>query len=409
MNVLFLTFDGLTDPLGQSQVIPYMKGLAADGHTITILSVEKKINFEKNRELISGILNAAGIKWTYLFHSRKIPLLSQRATLQKIKKLANRIRQENKIETVHCRSYLSALIGLEFKHLYKTKFIFDMRGFWADERIDGGIWKLSNPLHRAAYNYFKKKELEFFANADYVISLTENAKREFMSWRALSGKEIPVKVIPCCADLELFSSAGINEEDRHTLREQLGIAKDAFVLSYLGSLGTWYMTEEMLDFFRELLRHNNKAFFLVISPDDPELIKQQCRNKGIPAEALIVKSAGRKDVPLYLSLSDLSVYFIKPLFSKKASSPTKTGEILSMGIPVITNAGIGDSDSIIEGEQAGYLIREFDVAAYGRAIEAIPRLKKIPTASCQEVARKYFALSNGIKLYREVYNTIQNL
>ena len=36
---------------------------------------------------------------------------------------------------------LQPLIALFCKKIFGTKFIFDMRGFWADERVDGDIWK----------------------------------------------------------------------------------------------------------------------------------------------------------------------------------------------------------------------------------------------------------------------------
>src|SRR4051794_20204501 len=40
-SVLYITYDGLTDPLGRSQVLPYLTGLAERGHRITVLSCEK--------------------------------------------------------------------------------------------------------------------------------------------------------------------------------------------------------------------------------------------------------------------------------------------------------------------------------------------------------------------------------
>ena len=42
-----------------------------------------------------------------------------------------------------------------------------------------------------------------------------------------------------------------------------------------------------------------------------------------------------------------------------ASSPTKNGEYLACGLPLIINAGIGDSDALIDQWQAGVLIEEF--------------------------------------------------
>ena len=43
---LYLSYDGISDPLGQSQVLPYLKGLARLGHKIHLISFEK--NFQIN-------------------------------------------------------------------------------------------------------------------------------------------------------------------------------------------------------------------------------------------------------------------------------------------------------------------------------------------------------------------------
>ena len=47
------------------------------------------------------------------------------------------------------------------KRKHGVKFLFDMRGFWADERVEGGLWNLSNPVFNWAYKYFKKRSANF--------------------------------------------------------------------------------------------------------------------------------------------------------------------------------------------------------------------------------------------------------
>jgi hypothetical protein len=44
-TILYISYDGMTDPLGESQVIPYLEGLSKLGHRIYILSFEKKNRF----------------------------------------------------------------------------------------------------------------------------------------------------------------------------------------------------------------------------------------------------------------------------------------------------------------------------------------------------------------------------
>ena len=71
------------------------------------------------------------------------------------------------------RSYLPALVGLRMKRRLGVPFVFDMRGFWPEERVEGGLWDLSNPLFRTVFGYFKRREAEFLNEAGHIVSLTE--------------------------------------------------------------------------------------------------------------------------------------------------------------------------------------------------------------------------------------------
>ena len=44
---LYITYDGLLDPLGQSQILPYIKSLNKKGYKFIILSFEKSQNQNK--------------------------------------------------------------------------------------------------------------------------------------------------------------------------------------------------------------------------------------------------------------------------------------------------------------------------------------------------------------------------
>ena len=62
-TVLYISYDGMTDPLGQSQVIPYLTGLAKRGHRITVLSCEKRHHFELLHERCETAFADSGIEW----------------------------------------------------------------------------------------------------------------------------------------------------------------------------------------------------------------------------------------------------------------------------------------------------------------------------------------------------------
>lgn len=405
-KTLYISYDGMTDPLGQSQVIPYISGLSDAGYSITLISFEKKDRFEKNSKLITDIFAKKNITWVPLFYTKKPPILSTVWDVWRLITIATQLHCQEGFGLVHCRSYISAIAGLNLKKKFGIKFIFDMRGFWADERVEGKIWNIRNPVFNTVYKFFKNKERQFFEQADYTISLTEHARDIIHSWTKIKGNPIPMQVIPCCADLSLFDYHTISAEKTAELKRSLSIADSDFVLSYLGSMGTWYMLDEMLDFFKELEIKKPNARFLIITPDEPSTIETVAAAKNISKDKLVIRPASRAEVPLFLSLSDLALFFIRPTFSKTASSPTKQGEIMGLGIPLICNSDVGDTDRIVEDSGCGAIVRKFDHESYAEVLSKLDEVLHIDREHIRAGAEKYYSLENGVKKYLSVYQKL---
>ena len=104
---------------------------------------------------------------------------------------------------------------------------------------------------------------------------------------------------------------------------------------------------------------NENVKFLFTTKDNPKYIIEISEQKQIPNKKIIITASSREMMPSYINASNFSIFFIKPFYSKKASSPTKMGEIMNMGIPIICNAGVGDVDSIMNQSMPEYLINEF--------------------------------------------------
>jgi glycosyltransferase involved in cell wall biosynthesis len=306
---------------------------------------------------------------------------------------------------VHCRSYIPSLAGMRLKNKYGVKFIFDMRGFWADERVDGNLWDLKNPLYKIIYNFFKRKEKQFLQNADVVLSLTETAKQEMLNWGISNLTNKKIHVIPCAADFEHFNPDKITDQQKNELRKKLNIKENGFVLSYLGSIGTWYLLDEMLDFFKLLLQSNPKSVFLFITNESNVNIKNKAKLKGIDEKHLRMISVSRKDVPAYLSIADYGIFFIKPSYSKMASSPVKMGEFLAMNIPVIAN-DVGDIKNLINkyADNSCILIKDFQQEYYLNAIKQLNNAFK--NKSLRLSFEEYYSLKFGIEKYNKIYNQL---
>ena len=304
---------------------------------------------------------------------------------------------------VHCRSYVPADAGLALKKKFEIKFFFDMRGFWADERKDSGAWDVSNPFFKRIYKKYKAKEAAYLQNADYIIVLTNAGRRELMKW-SYYNKQIPVEVITTCTDFDHFTLT--DPEQKKLSRQQLGIPQNSFVLSYLGSLGTWYMMDEMFLFFRQLKKNYPAAIFLIITPTPRPVIEEGISKAGLNAGDFIIREVSRQEVPFFIKASDINISFIKPVYSKISSSPTKLGEVLAMGIPVICNSGVGDVKEIVNTTGSGFVIDHFAESDFDKAIQSIPSLLEKSPSSIRDSARNIFSLDKGIQSYYSCYKQI---
>jgi glycosyltransferase involved in cell wall biosynthesis len=401
-KILYITYDGLTDPLGQSQVLPYLIQLAKYGYQFTIISFEKKNRFKREALTVQALVNESNIRWVPLSFTAKPPILSKIYDRYRMWQTAIRLQQEYQFDLTHCRSYIAAEMGLKLKKKFGLKMLFDMRGFWADEKVDNGHWDLNKSFYQRLYRHYKKKEKEFLLQADGIVSLTQAAKNYLLQQPAYS--HLDIAVIPCCADLEHFNWERLDADQVELLRSSLGIKENEKIVSYLGSVGGWYMTKEMFRFFKRFQSIYPQYKMLILTKDDPEQVKQEAMEVGLLPKTLIITYSKREDLPTYISLSHFSIFFIRNSFSKIASSPTKHGELMGMGIPVVCN-DIGDTGVIINESKTGILVNEFDEISLTAGINAVDSLTN-DKSYVRNQAKKYFDLTTGAQHYLSLYQKI---
>ncbi|MDI1355008.1 MAG: glycosyltransferase [bacterium] len=398
-NTLYISFDGLSDPLGQSQILPYICGLAGNGFHITVLSCEKKRLLVLEESGIRKLLEGLPIDWHYIIYNEDGGLLSRWFYIQKLRALALRVHKERTLSLVHCRSYLASLIGLRFKRKYKIPFVFDMRGLWADERMDGNIWSKKNKVHQVLYSYFKKKEKQFLVHADAIVSLTQAGLDELCRLYPEELIRPKTKIIPCCTNTALF-------DPKITLPAYLpGIGQNDHVIIYTGSIGTWYYTKEMIDCILVWKTRIPNIKLLVLTKDTETL--DQILDSYSPEQrhCVIVSSASYSEVPAFLKLAKAALFFIKPAYSKVASSPTKMAECWAMNLPIITNSGIGDNDLYFRTHQGGVLLEEFSRREYLKACEKYLSLPANDT-HYRQIALNHFDTRQAVTSYTSLYHAI---
>lgn len=400
-SALFITYDGLLDQLGGSQILPYVYSIALHPRPLHILSFEKPERFAAGAEQMRAKLVLAGIGWSPLSFTSRFGKLGKLWDLLRMYGTALVLQFRSRFGVIHCRSYQAMQVGCLLRRLTGVHTIFDMRGLWVDERVDGALWPQDRRLNRLAYRAYKRIEQGLLGCASSVVALTDKVVPEL---RRLSPRmQAPVTVIPCCADFDHFVLA--DDSGRKAVRAGLGLPADSMVLSYLGSLGTWYMLEEMLRLFAAVVQLHAAAQLLFITRDWGD--KQEALIKSMGLENLRsqihVRSATREQVPGLLGASDIMLSFIKPAYSKMASSPTKLAEAFALGIPVISNSGVGDVDQITHDLDAGAVVDFSDSEAFEKIVAEIESIKAKGGPNLRARARERFGLEVAQSSYKQIY------
>lgn len=400
MRGLIISYDGLTSQIGQAQLWPYARGLARRGHAVDVLSFEAG-DAPVPAETMAAATEAAGVGWHPRRFRQRPRLAAKLADLADMRLAAERLARRGGYDLVHARSYVAASAAAGLKRRHGLPFVFDMRGFWPDQKREGGHWPATSAIHRAIYRRWKRREAALVASADRLVVLTQAARREIEGWPDYRGQ--PVAVIPCAVDFDAFRLRTV--ATRAAARAALGIADAALVLVYLGSLGTVYRLTEMLTVFAALKRARPGARMLFVGRHDAAAIARVATGAGLPLEPgdFVVRAAPHGEVGGLLAAGDLAVSLIEPCYSSLAASPTKLGEYMATGLPVICNAGVGDTPEIVGDTGAGLVLPDLAEASLASVEGALDGLLAIPAERVRAAARARFALDDALAAYDGVW------
>jgi glycosyltransferase involved in cell wall biosynthesis len=391
-GVLYVTYDGLLEPLGQSQVLAYLEKLAPEW-PIHVLSFEKPKDLadEPRMAAMRERLAEARIGWTPLRYHKSPTVPATAFDIAQGMVCALWLALSRRVAIVHARSYVPTLIALPVKKLSGAKLLFDIRGFWADERVDGGLWPNDGGLYRAV----KRLESVFIANANHMVTLTHASARELEQWPDFAEHRPPLSVIPTCADLERFSPSAPP-------------AREPFVFGYVGSIGTWYLFDETIEFFLALQRRCPDARLLVVNRNEHARVREICARHGVEPDRVEIVAAEHREVPLQIARMHAAGAVIKPSYSKISSAPTKLAEYLGCGVPCVGNVGVGDMEEILEGRRVGVALRDFSAADIASAADRLLDLldDRELRNRCVTTARELFSLDIGVNAYRGIYKAL---
>ena len=216
-NILYITYDSFNEPISESQVKPLLKSLS-NNYNVFLISFEKNIIKEKNRNIKF---------WKkFKFRSTKLSKLKE---IIKCLIFTIYIVKYYKIKIIHCRSYIPGIIAYFVKKILGVKYIFDIRGFWFDEKKD------ANLIGNFLFKLLKIFEKRIYQDADYVVTLSQKSinhiSKKFLVKRSLIQK------VTCFVDTIKFNKSGYK------------LSQKKITFGYIGNVGLSYDFQKVLNFF----------------------------------------------------------------------------------------------------------------------------------------------------------------
>jgi len=393
---LYLTRNGLLEPLGQSQVFSYLRGLSQD-HSITLITFEKPEDWGDSHRMALGQAQceAHGIRWLPQQFRARPKLIAPALSFFRMTWLALRMARRGDADMIHARSYIPAAVSWAVGRLTGTPFIFDMRALWPEEMITAGRLRRGSMLHHA----LRRLERLCLRDAAAVVSLTHAAvahlKREYPA--ELEGQRIVV--IPTCADLDRFTPASAKPE----------------APKVHGCIGTllsgWFRTDWLAAWLSAVAADDPEARFDIVTRDDADRVRAALDPEGALGARLSIGPRPSEEMPDAVRCHDISVMFYAGgQMSEVGRSPTRLAEVLGCGLPVVANEGVGDVADIVRQNRVGVIVDGPDPAQMRAAFDDLKILMQDPDLSrrCRTTAQRVFALSAGTDAYRRVYDAILN-
>ncbi len=228
----------------------------------------------------------------------------------------------------------------------KKPVIADLHGASPEEYIDAIS---PSSVDAKAYRFINDTERDIVRFADVVMLVS------YKMIEHLQNKYNPYPkrtlVIPCTVDL---NKNHFNINTRKELRQKLGLS-EKFVVQYCGSLAVAYQkAEDIITLFSAIKEFLPDSILFLLTPDEAKGV-QLCSQAGISSEDYIIKYLPHKDVGRYLQVGDIALLPRDNKLLNNVSSPTKFGEYLAAGTPVVLSPFINDAAEIVEKHKVGFV------------------------------------------------------
>lgn len=401
-RILYITFDGVLEPLGRSQVLSYLQGLARRSFKITLISLERERDLSDDRSvsMLESELSYCGVKWIrYPFHTGGVRAVIANFLIA-LRAARREIRHEQ-VAVIHARSYVPALIGWVLSRFRRIPYLFDMRGYWIDELADEGRWFKSPTAYRIA----KRIERKMLKDSAAIVTLTELQANDLRGMELKHSPDKPIVTITTCADYEEFHpQRTVDDAVPEMVRSQL---EEKLVVGLVGSINTSYCISESLCLFSFLLKERPSAHLLCLTRQIHEM-EELLRTYKIPESSYTLATVPHHQIADWLRRMDWALLLLNKKFSKRGSMPTKLAEFFSCGVrPIQYGCNDEVSESVREAGSGIVLKSLATEELYVAALTvAQTRLNTESIMKARQITRPRFSLEAGVNKYAELFDKL---
>lgn len=368
-DLTYVTIDSISEGVGSSQILPLIQRHVKSGLKINLIS------FEKSRpdNVFFDFFSSNGVKWCALpFYRTGIG-----GGISRINVLRREIQNTN---LIHARSDLPAVSAIA---AHQAPVLWDVRSLWADQKviIQGSYF------NKSLYGIYRKFESIAAARSQGMSTLT----RAIIPVLEERNRILPElrTVVPTVVDLNIFKLSPLMPTRIRAL--------------FSGTFNPYYdltLSKSFMDEFRKL--------------SDVEI------HWARPAESNTYKINVGETQVLQLKQGQMPEIISNYCFgvsvckmdagpSLRGAMPTKIGEFLAVGRPVVINKGLGDMDDFIQEFNAGVVLD----GTLENLKESAQKLKELiydadTPKRCRGLAEKYFNMDTGANNYLNLYSRILN-
>jgi glycosyltransferase involved in cell wall biosynthesis len=390
VRILFVTWDGPQVSYLESLFLPIFERLASYGHRFDVLQF--RWGDQQLTADVAQLCERSGVGYQSVEIWRRFGGAGAFASATWG---GRAVRQASKLfrsDVVMARSLMPALSTLIGIGSGGIPLLFDADGLAADERVDfAGLSPRS-----MTYRVLRGIEAAACRQACAVLVRSEAAANILRERAGLGvGKERFFKVSNG-RDPHAFHPH--DHVARAAVREGIGIAENAPLLIYAGSVGAQYRLPELATLLQAALRLRPDTHLLVLSGSPEEARAALLSASPGLGAAVSVFRAAPSEVSQFLAAADLGTAYRTPSFSMQGVAPIKVSEYLLCGLPVVGTAGVGDTRPIME---AGLFRDEADgPAASARWFieELMPRREEY-RARAREIGLSHFSLGQTVDSY----------